>query len=615
MYAKNFFSKSSLIVATSLILAACGAPAAPAAPTAAPAEQKPAEPAKPTEAPKQAEAPKPTEAPKAPDTSKTLRILYWQAPTILNFHQGQGTKDADSARLVLEPLGAFTPQAKLVPILAAEIPTVENGGVSKDFKTVTWKIKSGVKWSDGSPLTADDVVFTAEYCLDKATACSTGSNFGNIEKVEKVDDTTIKLTYKASNPNVYEAFTGSAGYILQKKQFGDCKGENANKSDPCKAANLKPIGTGPFKVREFKPGDVVTYDANENYRDYPAKPFFKEVIFKGGGDAPSAARAAFQTGDTDYAWNLQVEAAVLLQLVNAADAKAILATNGANNSERIVINFSNPDPKLGDKRAEPDQKHPALSDLNVRKALSMAIDRKTMAEQLYGPAGDPTCELLTYEPFIKPEQIFGGRNKCTADIEGANKLLDDAGWKKGADGIREKGGVKLKFTYNTSTNTLRQKEQALVKEAWGKIGVDVELKNVSATVFFSTDQGSPDTFGKFWNDVQMYTNGSGSPDPTTYLCDFSSSEVANKANGWKGSNNGRYQNKDYDALCDQLRSETDSAKRVDIALKMNDILVQDVAVIPLVFRKSVSGISKDLKGISMNGGFDSEMWNIADWTK
>ena len=411
---------------------------------------------------------------------------------------------------------------------------------------------------------------------------------------------------------MYEAFTSAQGIIIQKKQFEKCVGENATKDSACQAANLKPMGTGPFKVREFKPGDTVTYDVNENYRDYPAKPFFKEVIFKGGGDAPSAARAAFQTGDTDYAWNLQVEAAVLLALANDPAAKADLQTTGAGNIERIIINFTNPDAALGDKRGEPDQAHPILGDLKVRKALSMAIDRKTLATQLYGPAGDASCTLLTWLPYQDPAQVYG---KCEPDVDGANKLLDEAGWKKGADGIREKDGKKMKFTYNTSTNTLRQKEQALVKEAWGKLGIDVELKNVSATVFFSTDQGSPDTFGKFWNDVQMYTNGPTSPDPTTYFCDLSSSEVASKAKGWKGSNNGRYVNKDYDKLCEQLRSEIDPAKRTAIVQKMNDLVVSDVAMIPLVFRKSVSAISKQLKGTQMNGGWDSEMWNIADWSR
>ena len=143
----------------------------------------------------------------------------------------------------------------------------------------------------------------------------------------------------------------------------------------------------------------------------------------------SAARAVFQTGETDYAWNLQVEAAVLQQL--EAGGKGDLLTISGSSLERLVINFGNPDPELGDKRAEPDQPHPFLSDLKVRQALAMAIDRKTLADQLYGPAGTATCEVITTLPYMDPAQIYGGRNKCEPDIEGAKKLLDEAGWVAG----------------------------------------------------------------------------------------------------------------------------------------------------------------------------------------
>ncbi len=293
----------------------------------------------------------------------TLRILYWQAPTILNFHLGQGTKDSDASRLILEPLAASGPDGRPVPVLAAEIPTVDNGGVSQDLKTVTWKLKTGVKWSDGSNLTADDVVFTYQFCADPKTACSTNNAFQGAEKVEAVDPSTVRITWKEPNPNPYQMFTSTNGQILQKKQFANCIGEKATKDTACQQASNAPIGTGPYKLREFRPGDAVAYDMNENYRD-ANKPYFKEVQWKGGGDAVSAARAVFQTGETDYAWNLQVEAAVLEQL--QAGGKGELLTIPGSSVERILLNRANPDPALGDKRAEPDQPHPFLTDLNVR---------------------------------------------------------------------------------------------------------------------------------------------------------------------------------------------------------------------------------------------------------
>jgi|HigsolmetaAR202D_1030399.scaffolds.fasta_scaffold00020_56 ABC-type dipeptide transport system, periplasmic component len=612
------------------LIAACGGTSAPATgeptaapvaaePTSAPAAEQPAAPtAEPTAAPEEPAAAEPTSDSSSSDGNftrgqgGTLNLLWWQAPTILNFHLGQGTKDSDASRLILEPLAAIGPDGNPVPVLAAEIPTIENGGVSADLKEVTWKLKQDVVWSDGTPFTSADVVFTYDYCIDPDTACTTGTAFQGAEKVEALDDYTVKITWLEPNPNPYQMFVSTLGQVLQKAQFQNCIGSKASTDSACQAANNAPIGTGPYKLREFKPGDVVVYDMNENYRD-PNKPFFKEVQLKGGGDATSAARAVFQTGDTDYAWNLQVEAAVLEQLQQGGQGE--LLTIFGSSLERLVINFTDVNPDLGDERGELTHPHPFLTDLNVRRALAMAIDRKTMADQLYGPAGTATCEVVTTLPYIDPADIYGGRNKCEPDIEGAKKLLDDAGWVPGPDGIRQKDGVRLSLTYSTTVNPLRQKEQALVKAAWEQLGVEVELKSIDASVFFSSDAGNPDTFGHFFNDIQMYTNNYEQPDPTNYLCGWTTVEIAAKANEWRGNNNGRYSNPEYDELCEQLRRTTNLDERKEIVLKMNDILVNDVVVIPLVARAQVtSGKSKDLKGINLTP-WDSELWNIAEWYK
>jgi len=623
-YSRVRWSVVLLLALVLPILAACGAPqsgttaspaasSSPAASTAAesPAASTAASPSASAEASPSSEA----SASAAPASGSrgqggTLRLLWWQAPTILNFHHGQGTKDSDASRLILEPLAAIGPDGTPVPVLAAEIPTVENGGVSEDLTTTTWKLKEGVKWSDGSDFTADDVAFTYSYCADEKTACSTGSAFEGVSSVEAVDPTTVKITWAAPNPNPYRMFVSTNGEILQKKQFENCIGEKATTDSACQAAHNAPIGTGPYKLREFRSGDTVTYDINELYRD-PNKPFFKEVQMKGGGDATSAARAVFQTGDADYAWNLQVEAPVLAQLQTGG--KGDFLTIPGSSVERIALNRTNPDPALGDKRAEPDQPHPFLSDLKVRQALGKAIDRKAVAA-LYPPGAGPTCEIITTAPYVEPTEIFGGRHQCEQDLEGAKQLLDEAGWTVGADGVREKDGIKLSVLYQTTVNPLRQKEQALVKANWEAIGVAVELKSVDPGVFFSTDAGNPDTFGHFFADVQMYTNNYEQPDPTTYLCDWTSSQIPQRSNGWGLNNNERYQNPEYDTLCDNLRKETDNDKRLEIVRQMNDIIVEDVVVIPLVARPQVSsGKSKALQGINLTP-WDTELWNIADWT-
>src|SRR5581483_10666750 len=538
-----------------------------------------------------------------------LKILYWQAPTILNAHQATGTKDADASRLVLEPLASFGKDG--LPIangLASEIPTPANGGVSKDFKTVTWKLSSGVKWSDGTPFKASDVAFTFKYQCDKATAASTSTYCEGVDSVVAKDDTTVVVTYKDSQPFYYQWGVGGGNLILQEAQYKSCVGAAA-KNCP---ADQKPIGTGPYKVDTFKPGDTVTYVMNENFRD-PKKPYFKSVTFKGGGDAQGAARAAFQTGEADYAWNLQVDATILKPMASSSTLANLVTVYGSS-VERILVNFADPSPSLGDKRGEPDTKHPFFSDKAVRRALAMATDRNTVASRFYGDGliGKPTCNILT-APEPMNSKASASFDVCKFDLAAANKELDGAGWVKGADGVRAKGGVRLELTYQTTVNAIRQNTQNVMKQNWESVGFKVNLKSVDAAVFFTNT--SPDGANHFWADVEMYTN-SGDPDPTSYYNNgWSCSQVAAKANNWQSGNYARYCNKDFDAIIAQLRTETDQNKRNELATKANDLLIQDVAVIPIVNRTfATSAVAKSLKGVDPSP-WDSEMYNIADWSK
>jgi peptide/nickel transport system substrate-binding protein len=577
-----------------LTFAACGAqgPAATPAPTAAATAGTAA----------------PTAAAAQRGKGGDLKILYWQAPTILVGHQATGTKDYDAARLMLEPLASFGPDG--LPVangFAAEVPTPTNGGVSKDFTTVTWKMRSGLKWSDGSPATAEDVAFTFKYQCDKATAAATASYCEGVKSVEAKGDTAV-VTYAKTQPFYYQWGVGGGTHILQKKQFEACVGEKA-KTCP---GNIAPIGTGPYKLKEFKPGDVVLYEINENFRD-ANKPFFKTVTFKGGGDAASAARAAFQTGDVDYAWNLQVEASVLNALKSAGDAKANLVTVYGSSVERILLQRANPDPALGDNRAEPDTKHPYMTDIAVRRSLAMAADRATVAKELYGDglSGKSTCNILT-APEPMNSKSSANLDICKFDLAAAAAELEKAGWVKGADGIRAKGGVKLIATYRTTVNAVRQKVQDIMKKNWESIGWKINLESVDAGVFFTNT--APNGANKFFADIEMFTN-SGDPDPTSYYTGWTCAQANGKAANWNNGGYERYCNKDFDAIIDKLRSETDQAKRNELAIQANDLLIKDVVIIPLVNRTfATSGVSKTLKGVAPTP-WDSEMWNVADWTK
>ncbi|KGD94970.1 peptide ABC transporter substrate-binding protein [Rhizobium sp. YS-1r] len=539
-------------------------------------------------------------------TDGDLKILFWQAVSTLNPYLSGGTKEVYSSSMVIEPLARYDEKGELAPWLVTEIPTVANGGVSKDMMSMTWKLKPDVKWSDGTPFTADDVVFTWKYCVAPDGGCAQKAQYEGVTSVEAVDPHTVKITFSEPKYYPYSAFVGAQSPVIQKKQFENCVGA---KAPGCTSANFGPIGTGPFVVKDFKPNDVITYAANPNYRD-PAKPAFATVTLKGGGDAASAARAVLETGEFDYGWNMQVEPEVLATMLKAG--KGELVTAFGTQVERINLNWYNPDPKLGDKRSTKEAgPHPALKDPAVRRALSMAIDRNIIDEAGYGEAGRPTCNIVP-----GPEAYASTANDwcLTQDVEGANKLLDEAGWKKGGDGIRAKDGVRLSFLYSTSTNSVRQATQELVKDMWSQIGVDAELRNVSASVFFGGDPASPDTFQKFYADVEMYTNNFDGTDPEKYLAEWLCDKVPSPENGWQGQNIPRYCNPEYDKLVAELSKTADIEKRIELSKKANDMLTEEGAHIPLIYRGQVSSHSVSLDGVKMNA-WDSELWNAADWSR
>ena len=157
-------------------------------------------------------------------TDGHVNVIYWQAPSILNPYLSGGTKDLEASSLVLHPLAGYDEKGALIAKLSDGIPTVENGGVAEDLKSITWKLKEGLKWSDDSPVTAADVKFTAEYCMDPEGGCASLANFEGVASVETPDDLTIKINFSEPKPNPYGPFVGNKAPILQKAQFENCTG-------------------------------------------------------------------------------------------------------------------------------------------------------------------------------------------------------------------------------------------------------------------------------------------------------------------------------------------------------------------------------------------------------
>ena len=533
--------------------------------------------------------------------SATLKLLYWQAPTTLNPHLSPGTKDREAASPVLEPLAAYTADETLEPILAAAIPTVDNGGISADNTTVTWQLKDGVLWSDGEPFTADDVVFTYNFITNAEVGATSGEFYGEVERVEAIDDLTVKITFKQPTPAPMSPFVGGSGMILPEHIFQDYLGANA-RSAP---GNTAPVGTNAFQVKEFKPGDTIVYEPNPNFRGEAT--VFSTVEMKGGGDAVSAARAVLQTGEADYAWNVQAEPAVLTQL--EAGGKGEMTYVFKPTMERIYINFSDPNKEVNGEKSQKDTPHPFLSEKPVREAISLAIDRETITNQLYGEAGTVATNFL-----VSPNKYASPNTGYEFNLEKAAALLDEAGWKDtNNNGIRDKGGVELDILFTSSVNPVRQKTQEIIKQGLESIGMSVELKSVEAGVYFG-DATNPDSVHQFNADLQLFAFDSETPEPDSYMELYACDQISQKENQWSKENSSRYCNPTYDALLVQLATEIDPDERTDLFIAMNDLLIEDVALIPLVQRSEAYAVASSLTGLEFTP-WAASTWKMNDWGK
>jgi peptide/nickel transport system substrate-binding protein len=536
-----------------------------------------------------------------------LKLLQWQAPTTLSMHNSASFKDMLAACLVSEPLIHFLPDGTPIPCLVKVIPSVDNGLLAADLTSVTYQLLDGLVWSDGEPLTAKDVAFTWKWIMDPANQSVNSAVYEPLANVETVDDQTVKISFKQPQLGWYTFFASSTNGVIYPEHVLSA-GTSAND-----AFMQKPIGTGPYVVDSFKPGDQVIYSANDKYRE-PNKPFFAKVNLKGGGQVVQAAQAVLQTGDWDFAWNLQIEPAILNNLAKGGKGDLVIVPGTA--VEWVAFNFSDPNKVVDGQRSYWKQPHPFLSDKAVRQALALGVDRQSISEQFYsGPPGEPpTSNVLVGIPKYESHNTSWEFN-----IDKGKALLDQAGWTM-QGGARKKGDVEIKVVYATSINPVRQKTQAVIKQGWEQLGAKVQLKAVDAGVFFDTSAGNEQNVSHMYVDCHEYAFSPAGPFPLSYMLRWVShngENIPQRENGWSQVNEGRYNNPHYDDLYDQAAKETDPEKAAQLFIEMNDIISDDVVLVPLVQRASEKyGIAKSLNHDNIAGGpFEALYWNIANWNR
>lgn len=537
----------------------------------------------------------------------TLRVIIWQAPTVAASHSALSDKDYLAAAPVIEPILHYLPDGSLIANLVEDVPSEEAGTLSADKREATFTLLDGLLWSDGEPVTTDDVVFTWQWIMTPSNAATSTGVWDAVESIEAIDERTFKATMKRASVTWFEPFAGCYdGNLYPAHVFDD---DPANKNEAFLSA---PIGTGPYIMERFTANDSAVYTVNEYYRE-PNKPAFSRIELKGGGDAPAAARAVLETGEMDYAWNLQVEPDVLETMVGDGSRGDTYAAGGTT-VESVNFNFSDPNTEVDGQRAQKDTPHPIFSDPAVRQALNLAVPRQLIADELYGEGEEPTSNVLAgLDLFESPNTSW------EFDVDAANAILDEAGWVLEND-VRVKDGTPLAFNFYTSTTPVRQKTQATLKDTFAQLGAEVEIASVDSAIFFDSGAGNDQNFYHMYWDMDMWTNGPYSPIPVSWMNRWyagpDGSNIAQQENDWQKDNTQRYQNPEYDALYEQLLEETDTDAAIEMLIQLNDMLIEDVVEIPIVNRSVGSyALANRVRNDNLANGpsFVLPFWNIANW--
>lgn len=583
----------AILIVTAALLAAACAPVA--APGSAAAPTQPAA-AQPTTAPGATAAPAATDVPAAttaPSTggNKVITISYTQEANNLNplytnqwFTQNLFDLFLDNALIT------FNDKNEPLPWIAKEIPTLENGGISADGKVITFNLRDDIKWSDGTPLTADDYVFTYEMIMsEKNTVTSRDPFESEVASVVAKDPHTLVVTFNEPYaPWMTSIFSRANSTVAIPKHILQPVFDKDGTLDNAEWNRAPMVGVGPFLFKEWETGSHLTFQANPDF--WMGKPKADQIFFRIVPDDASQL-AAIKAGDTDIGVFISPSDVPDLEKLGTVDIPKVQS----GYKESWYFNMSADEATKG---------NPALQDASVRRALVMAVDRdKITQELLYG--------------LTKPALTFwDGMAQANTDIvpipydpEGAKKLLDDAGWVVGSDGIREKDGVKLKLRYVTTTREVRKNTQAIVQQEWKEIGVDSELINHPSDVFFASfgDQG-PIATGQY--DIAEWSNSPQFPDPNAvdWLC----SEIPSDANP-PGGNWEFICDKELDALFQEQARTVDAKKRIELFKQIQQIIADKVYWVSIWDDPDLWTVSKKVTDVKFSGA--TPFWNAYEWDK
>ena len=475
---------------------------------------------------------------------------------------------------LFNPLWRVDEKGQFQPDLVAEMPTVKNGGISADGLLWHLKLNDKAKWHDGTPFSADDVKFNIELIQNPKFLAGRRAGIDLIQDIKVLGPSELTFTLKkpyAPLPSILSWTFLVPKHLLEKAS-------DINKPDSFLS---NPVGTGAFKWVERVPGDHITLAANDAY--HGTGPYLEKLIFKYVPDL-TVLYTQFQTGDVDY---------IGIQGITPdhyEEAKSLVDRHVTPVPQPFIENIAF---NLG---------NPIFQDPAVREALYLAMDKQSIIEQIYYGLPSPTESFLpkqswAFNPDL-PKQAF--------DQEKAKKLLDDAGWKPGADGVREKDGKRLEFLNSTTAgNHVREQAQQLLQQTWGDIGAKMTIKNLPPAVMW----------GDYWNLSQFDTTMVGidfmvgpDPDATQY---FASTGIV--AKGGAGNNTTQYANPDVDKLLAEGAATVDVEKRRAAYMKMQELTRKDLPFLPIFQYAMVQGVKGKLEGFTPNVNVQENCWNASTW--
>jgi peptide/nickel transport system substrate-binding protein len=490
------------------------------------------------------------------------------------------------AQIWATPVGQ-TGNSKYYAYLATEVPTIENGGVKltngNTAMDITIKLKPNLKWSDGTPLTSKDFAYTHKWVLDPDNGSITSdiSSWGKISEVQTPDANTVVLKFKEIYGSYLNFLTGM--YPLPETVWGKIPTKDADKNPE----STKPsVTSGPFKVEEYTVDDRIVLARNDNFSAvWGFSAYLDRVTMRFTADA-NAALAAITKGEIDVVDNVD-------------DSQWEPASKVPNTTHYILPAFTY-------EFLQYNLTNPLFQDVKVRKAFDMAIDRAALIKQFRTPKtvaiGSPVPPISTFsDKSLQPTKY---------DPEGAKKMLDDAGWKVGADGIRAKDGKKLSFTLSSTTAPVRVSTAEVMLKYWKDIGVDAKFQSYKSAEFFGA-WGSDGVLARGKYDVAMFAFTT-PIDPDSSYANAHSSQIPTDANKGNGNNYGRLNDKNLDKLLDDQRATADQAKRLEIWKQIQKVYYDNTYESYLYDRVQNLVVANKVKNLKTNPTTDTNFWNMVE---